>query len=130
MFRILSLGLLLLSSIAAHPLSSTHQSSVRTDKFYIRLMPLGASITVGLHSTDLNGYRKHLRDHLTSAGWPVNMVGTEHGGNMTDNVSFANSMRKHRIQSNQSRSNSRLLVASPLTRSEASSSKENRCNRT
>jgi hypothetical protein len=30
--------------------------------FYLRIMPLGASITYGWDSTDVNGYRKHLRD--------------------------------------------------------------------
>jgi hypothetical protein len=32
--------------------------------FYLRVMPLGASITMGAGSTDGNGYRKHIRDQL------------------------------------------------------------------
>lgn len=31
-----------------------------------------------------NGYRKQLRDRLTSSGAQVNLVGTQHSGNMTD----------------------------------------------
>jgi hypothetical protein len=55
--------------------------------FYLRIMPLGASITYGYASSDGNGYRKHLRDQLRYAGWKVNMVGSQVGGNMNDNVS-------------------------------------------
>ena len=40
--------------------------------FYLRVMPLGASITQGIHSTDGNGYRKWLRQRLRWAGWKVN----------------------------------------------------------
>lgn len=40
--------------------------------FFLRIMPLGASITQGYASTDGNGYRKHLRDRLRFAGWKVN----------------------------------------------------------
>ncbi|KAF1970085.1 hypothetical protein BU23DRAFT_650964 [Bimuria novae-zelandiae CBS 107.79] len=32
-----------------------------------------------------NGYHKPLRDALRFTGWPVNMVGTKHDGNMHDN---------------------------------------------
>lgn len=50
----------------------------------LRIMPLGASITFGLQSTDGNGYRQDLRRSLESGGNPVNMVGSRKGGNMTD----------------------------------------------
>ncbi|KAF3398339.1 hypothetical protein F1880_005962 [Penicillium rolfsii] len=46
---------------------------------------MGASITWGQHSQSGNGYRKPLRDELVSDGWDVDMVGTKHNGNMTDN---------------------------------------------
>lgn len=52
--------------------------------FYLRIAPLGASITNGYLSSDGNGYRKHLRDQLRLAGWPVNMVGSIHSGSMND----------------------------------------------
>ena len=59
--------------------------------FYLRIMPLGASITAGEHAPDedeeKNGYRKYLRDKLRSEGWKVNMVGNLNSGNMKDNVS-------------------------------------------
>lgn len=46
---------------------------------------LGDSITWGTSSSDGNGYRKHLRTNLTSAGYKVNMQGTSTGGTMKDN---------------------------------------------
>ncbi|KAH7316977.1 SGNH hydrolase-type esterase domain-containing protein [Stachybotrys elegans] len=52
--------------------------------FYLRIMPLGASITRGQGSTDGNGYRKALRQQLRWKGWKVNMVGSRQDGNMND----------------------------------------------
>lgn len=54
--------------------------------FYLRIMPLGASITQGVRSSDENGYRKLLRQQLRWKGWKVNMVGTKNNGDMADNV--------------------------------------------
>jgi hypothetical protein len=54
--------------------------------FYLRILPLGASITQGLESSDGNGYRKLLRQQLRWKGWKVNMVGTKNDGTMSDNV--------------------------------------------
>ncbi|KAK6844716.1 hypothetical protein PG995_014826 [Apiospora arundinis] len=56
--------------------------------FYLRLMPLGASITYGKpgdEESEGRGYRKFLRDKLRSRGWKVNMVGSQKYGNMADN---------------------------------------------
>lgn len=55
-------------------------------EFYLRIMPLGASITQGIASTDGNGYRKHIRDQLRYVGWKVNMVGSKQDGAMADRV--------------------------------------------
>lgn len=55
--------------------------------FYLRVMPLGASITQGYKSSDGNGYRKWLRAQLRFRGWKVNMVGSERDGTMADSVS-------------------------------------------
>ncbi|KAH8887189.1 hypothetical protein GQ53DRAFT_874237 [Thozetella sp. PMI_491] len=52
--------------------------------FYLRVMPLGASITEGVQSTDGNGYRKWLRSQLRWKGWNVNMVGSKQNGDMAD----------------------------------------------
>jgi hypothetical protein len=52
----------------------------------LRILPLGASITYGVHSSDGNGYRRRLKDQLRSEGWEVNMVGSQNSGNMRDNV--------------------------------------------
>ncbi|KAF5001515.1 hypothetical protein FGRMN_986 [Fusarium graminum] len=52
--------------------------------FYLRVMPLGASITQGYKSSDGNGYRKWLRSQLRFQGWKVNMVGSEKDGTMAD----------------------------------------------
>lgn len=61
--------------------------------FYLRIMPLGASITAGDPSPpdddSNNGYRKFLRDKLRSEGWKVNMVGNFRRGEMSDNASPA-----------------------------------------
>jgi lysophospholipase L1-like esterase len=51
----------------------------------MRLMPLGASITFGVGSSDGNGYRAKLRDQIVGAGHNVDMVGTQTGGSMEDN---------------------------------------------
>lgn len=59
--------------------------------FYLRIMPLGASITAGAHgegeNDPHNGYRKFLRDKLRDDGWNVNMVGNKRDGSMNDKVS-------------------------------------------
>ena len=59
----------------------------RAGNFYLRVMPLGASITEGVASSDGNGYRKWLRDTLRYNGWQVNMVGSKQNGNMKDKAS-------------------------------------------
>ncbi|KAJ4389643.1 hypothetical protein N0V93_007115 [Gnomoniopsis smithogilvyi] len=51
----------------------------RAGSFYLRILPLGGSITVGWGSSTGNGYRKPLRDQLRKDGWKVNMVGTKIG---------------------------------------------------
>ena len=62
----------------------------RADDFWLRIMPLGASITAGDFPPDDdqsgNGYRKYVRDILRDAGWRVNMVGSYRKGNMADRV--------------------------------------------
>ncbi|KAK3315918.1 carbohydrate esterase family 3 protein [Apodospora peruviana] len=55
--------------------------------FYLRVMPLGASITQGSASSDGNGYRKWLRAQLRFKGWNVNMVGSKQDGSMADKAS-------------------------------------------
>ncbi|KAL3471764.1 SGNH hydrolase-type esterase domain-containing protein [Aspergillus californicus] len=50
----------------------------------LRILPLGASITNGLKSTDKTGYRKWLRDQLRWTGFEVNMVGSLRDGRMND----------------------------------------------
>ncbi|KAF2964585.1 hypothetical protein GQX73_g9001 [Xylaria multiplex] len=52
---------------------------------WLRIMPLGASITYGLTSSDGNGYRKYLRDMIVNYGNDVNMVGSRRNGTMEDN---------------------------------------------
>ncbi|OBT82112.1 hypothetical protein VE02_08782 [Pseudogymnoascus sp. 03VT05] len=62
----------------------------RAAGFYLRIMPLGASITKGNQGSpgvNDNGYRKPLRDQLRFDGWQVNMVGTQPAGTMQDNDS-------------------------------------------
>ncbi|KAJ7046221.1 lipolytic enzyme [Mycena alexandri] len=49
-----------------------------------RIMPLGASITFGIGSTDGNGYRADLYNLLAADGNTVNMVGSQKNGNFLD----------------------------------------------
>jgi hypothetical protein len=65
-------------------------STLAAQDFYLRVMPLGASITEGVESSDGNGYRKWLRQQLRFQGWKVNMVGSKNDGTMADNVSKGN----------------------------------------
>lgn len=66
-------------------LSSRELDGRAVKPFYLRIAPLGASITNGYLSSDGNGYRKYLRDELRLEGWPVNMVGSINTGTMNDN---------------------------------------------
>ena len=50
----------------------------------ITIMPLGDSITKGSQSTDVNGYRRDLKDLLVSSGYDVNFVGSLHDGTFVD----------------------------------------------
>lgn len=56
------------------------------ERFLLKVLPLGASITLGYKSTDGNGYREWIRQQLRYEGWPVEMVGTRRMGTMRDNV--------------------------------------------
>ncbi|KAE9379471.1 carbohydrate esterase family 3 protein, partial [Stipitochalara longipes BDJ] len=49
----------------------------------LRILPLGDSITWGFLSTDGNGYRQDLLNMLS--GIPVQYIGSQRSGNMTDN---------------------------------------------
>jgi lysophospholipase L1-like esterase len=58
------------------------------DGMPLRIMALGASTTRGdspEKGIDNNGFRRPLRERLTKIGNPVNFVGTQRLGNMTDN---------------------------------------------
>lgn len=58
------------------------------DGMPLRIMALGASTTRGDSpepGIDNNGFRRPLREKLTKIGNPVNFVGTQRLGNMTDN---------------------------------------------
>jgi len=62
------------------------------EKFVLRVLPLGASITLGYKSTDGNGYRDWIRRQLRWAGWQVEMIGSKRFGTMRDNVSPSDTM--------------------------------------
>lgn len=51
----------------------------------LRIMAIGASTTRGDESFDNNGFRRPIREHLVSIGNPVNFVGSQRVGNMSDN---------------------------------------------
>ncbi|CAG7962853.1 unnamed protein product [Penicillium nalgiovense] len=89
--------LMWLTLISASPTTNSHDNVVSSDSgdsaiqsrdtkpFPLRVLPLGASITMGYKSADGNGYRKWLRQQLRYAGWDVDMVGTLRSGTMHDN---------------------------------------------
>ena len=92
-----TLGLALLSSLAqchaapASPSPDNVLASRESEKpSWLRIMPLGASITAGdpapPDDDSKNGYRGFLREKLRSEGWEVNMVGNFNLGSMSDNV--------------------------------------------
>lgn len=57
------------------------------DDMELRIMPLGASITFGLKSSDGNGYRDRLQDLLIKSGTRnVEYVGSRRSGNMANNA--------------------------------------------
>ena len=73
---------------AAH-MSNNLQRRADPLDFYLRIMPLGASITKGdpvPEGTHGNGYRKAIRDQLRFEGYEVNMVGSQPHGEMADSV--------------------------------------------
>lgn len=78
--------LLLAQNVSATPSWNNLASRQDEEKpFFLRIMPLGASITAGYGTDPQNGYRKDLRDLLTGRGWPVNMVGSLEDGDFDDN---------------------------------------------
>ncbi|KAK8111357.1 uncharacterized protein PG998_007814 [Apiospora kogelbergensis] len=69
-------------------LSARDDSEVKAEaakKVPLRIMPLGASITQGVNSKDMNGYRKTVFDKLVTDGWKVDMVGCRANGTMGEN---------------------------------------------
>lgn len=64
------------------------------EKFVLRILPVGASITLGYKSTDGNGYRDWIRRQLRWEGWQVEMIGSKRFGTMRDNVSFSSRNNK------------------------------------
>lgn len=89
-YSTLATALTLLCSItlpSAHAYPSNHISKADDETSlglrdtkqpeWLRIMPLGASIVRGLHSTPEDGFRKNLRDNLRSQGFKVNMVGSQ-----------------------------------------------------
>lgn len=82
------------SSLGSVSLDGRNVSLIHTraaEEFYLRVMPLGASITKGdpiAPGTGGRGYRKYIRDQLRFRGWKVNMVGSvRFGADFADNVS-------------------------------------------
>jgi lysophospholipase L1-like esterase len=68
----------------AHPLEDRFAALV-AGNVSLRIMPLGASITYGVGSSDGNGYRAALRTLLNDDGNPVDYVGSRANGTMCDN---------------------------------------------
>lgn len=92
---------------AASPLWAGNDSSILvrrqnfdTDEHFLRIMPLGASITEGWPAfpgeQNPNGYRKFLRDRLVAGhGFKVNMVGSRASGTLMDSVRISAPFEVH-----------------------------------
>ncbi|WPH00577.1 Hypothetical protein R9X50_00340700 [Acrodontium crateriforme] len=81
--------LVFLSPALAHAANPTTVEVVERagqNKVDLKILPVGASITYGLDSTDGNGYRLDLQNLLQNQGHNVSYVGSRHHGNMTDNA--------------------------------------------
>lgn len=84
-----SAGWVTLAALACFQSTSAIPQNGTAKDFYLRILPLGASITFGVDATEPNtgnGYRKFLRDQLRYEGWQVNMVGSKSSGTMRDRV--------------------------------------------
>ena len=66
-------------------MNTSEQGDVASTDIPLRISPLGASVTWGTGSSDGTGYRGPLREMLTEAGYTVNLVGFNRGGDMKDN---------------------------------------------
>lgn len=73
--------------ISSNSTPSWHTSLAKraAQDFFLRVMPLGASITEGIGSRNGVGYRDLLRAQLRTRGWNVNMVGSKQNGRFEDN---------------------------------------------
>lgn len=74
-----------LSRVSTIASDANEQNGPLADGIPLRVMFLGASITRGEVSDGDRGYRKHIRDKLTSWGNPVNFVGFTRFGDWEDN---------------------------------------------
>lgn len=72
--------------ISSNSTPSWHTSLAKraAQDFFLRVMPLGASITEGIGSRNGAGYRDLLRAQLRTRGWNVNMVGSKQNGRFED----------------------------------------------
>ncbi|MGX6606739.1 ricin-type beta-trefoil lectin domain protein [Micromonosporaceae bacterium Da 78-11] len=75
----------LLLSITVLSFSGLAPTGAAAAPAQLRVLPLGASLTYGVGSSDGNGYREALRKHLvTDAGQPIDYVGSLQSGNSVD----------------------------------------------
>ncbi|KAI1814450.1 carbohydrate esterase family 3 protein [Poronia punctata] len=81
----LSQGLVLASPVPHEEEELSTRNRGFGNGMWLRIMPLGASITWGLKSSDGNGYREYLRNEIVDYGNEVNMVGSRRNGTMEDN---------------------------------------------
>jgi lysophospholipase L1-like esterase len=70
---------------AAESPARTAVLAAATTTTALRVEPFGGSFTYGSHSSTGNGYRGPLWNDLTSAGHPLDFVGSVHEGTMADN---------------------------------------------
>lgn len=68
-----------------HGLADALDKRSFNDGLQLRVLPLGASIVYGLHSSDGNGFRYGLREQLVYNGNPTHMIGSVQSGTMVDN---------------------------------------------
>lgn len=67
-------------AFAQHTVGLSLLKSKRPDQYAINIMPLGDSITFGVGSSDLGGYREPLWNKMEATGWDTRFVGSQQSG--------------------------------------------------
>ncbi|WP_329584373.1 GDSL-type esterase/lipase family protein [Kitasatospora sp. NBC_01250] len=92
MKRLTSLAVIAVAGLLSLPLTPAVASPAPSVPPELKVMPLGDSITAGYQSSTGNGYREPLLQQVAQQSrYTVNLVGSQHGGSMTDSANEGHS---------------------------------------